>query len=203
MGEEGVHSQGRTQAARLQSHRPDRHVRTRKHMHTCLYIQGTLRRAHTRAHTGDPAAASDPLGLRAPELFLTHQTDQYLLLPPTPPPELLHSHVSCSRGQALEAPALRQPRPLGHKGQNTPFPLCAMWGPLECHRAGTGRQKPGRGGGAHALSLLLSHGTKEAEAQRGQVACPRRHSQYISGLQLLFIKPSGPNCRCPLSPCPS
>lgn len=67
-----MHSQGQTQAARLQSHRPDRHVRTHKHMHTCLYIQGTLRRAHTRAHTGDPAAASDPLCLRAPELFLTH-----------------------------------------------------------------------------------------------------------------------------------
>lgn len=93
------------------------------------------------------------------------------------------------------------------KGKAHPF-LCAMWGALESHRAVTRNkqgqgQKPERGDGSHAVSLLLTQVTKEeAEAQRGQVVCPRMHSQYISGLQLLFIKPSGPNCRCPLSACP-
>lgn len=77
----GSSHSGQTQTPAL----PDKCSHT--HVHTCLYMQGTLRHAHTCAHTGDPSAASDPLCPRAPELFLTHPDRPGLLLRmPSPHP---------------------------------------------------------------------------------------------------------------------
>lgn len=182
-GEEGLHSQGWTHRLLDSSHGPDtdtcitRQVLTHNHMHKRLYT------AHSGVHTRDLTAAAGALCLGAPQLFLTHNWPTGASLVP----HLLLQKFCIPRSPETEAPALEapalhrcQPSPLGHKGQSQPCPLRAMWWAPEKSGQGWG-QKPGSGSGSHALSLLLPRVTEEeAEAQRGQVACPRMHSQYMS-----------------------